>query len=213
MRLFDFIGSLVCHQKQERILWIGGHYLPVCARDTGILSGFVLGYVLLFSLRRKKAKGPPDLYLSLAMMLPLWVDSFGQLFGFWTSTNDLRLITGLLFGTAVAPWLIYALSLSPLKGKIPVIGTLQPETAALDDKDSWFGARALLTGIVLSFILFVTIRSLVGSELPLFYWILSCLIMGGIIWHLFVLPPILLLATLRRLFHKRDHSSLDFDAS
>jgi len=204
VKFFDFIGSLFCHQRPDRTLSIGGHYLPVCARDTGVFVGLLLGYLSLVFLRNREAKGPPDLYVSSAMTLPLWVDSFGQLFGFWTSTNDLRLITGLLFGTALAPLLIYTLSMSPLKGKIPIISTLQPRITILDDKDSWFDVKALFSGIILSVILFIAIRSIVGSELSLFYWILAIVIMGGIVWHFFVLPPMLLLAALARLFHKKE---------
>ena len=201
--LFNFIGSLVCHRRPDRTLWIGGHYLPVCARDTGAFVGLLLGYIMLLFLRRKQAKGPPNLYLSLVMMLPLWVDSFGQLFGFWTSTNYLRLITGLLFGAALAPMLVYALSLSPLKGKIPLIKNIGPKTAVLDDKDSWFDAKALCTSITLSVILFIAIIAIAGSEFPLFYWTLSITIITGIIWHFFVLPPLLLIVTLRKLFRKK----------
>jgi uncharacterized membrane protein len=201
--LFNFIGSLVCHQRPDRTLWIGGHYLPVCARDTGTFVGLLLGYIMLLFLRRKEAKGPPNLYVSLVMMLPLWVDSFGQLFGFWTSTNYLRLITGLLFGAALAPMLVYALSLSALKGKIPLIKNIGPKTAVLDDNDSWFDAKALCISITLSVILFIAIIGIAGSEFPLFYWMLSITIITGIIWHFFVLPSLLLILALRKLFRKK----------
>jgi len=201
--LFNFIGSLVCHQRPDRTLWIGGHYLPVCARDTGTFVGLLLGYIMLLFLRRKEAKGPPNLYVSLVMMLPLWVDSFGQLFGFWTSTNYLRLITGLLFGAALAPMLVYALSLSALKGKIPLIKNIGPKTAVLDDNDSWFDAKALCISITLSVILFIAIIAIAGSEFPLFYWMLSITIITGIIWHFFVLPSLLLILALRKLFRKK----------
>ena len=201
--LFNFIGSLVCHRRPDRTLWIGGHYLPVCARDTGAFVGLLLGYVMLLFLRRKEAKGPPNLYVSLIMMLPLWVDSFGQLFGLWTSTNYLRLITGLLFGAALAPMLVYALSLSPLKGRIPLIRKIEPETAVLDNKNSWFDAKALCISIALSVILFTAIIAVTGSEFPLFYWTLSIPIIAGVVWHFFVLPPLLLIVALRKLFRKK----------
>ncbi|MFZ1038465.1 MAG: DUF2085 domain-containing protein, partial [Candidatus Bathyarchaeia archaeon] len=139
----------------------------------------------------------------LVMMLPLWVDSFGQLFGLWTSTNYLRLITGLLFGVAPAPMLVYALSLSPLKGRIPLIRNIEPETAVLDNKNSWFDAKALCINIALSVIFFTAIIAVTGSEFPLFYWTLSIPIIAGIVWHFFVLPPLLLIVALRKLFRKK----------
>jgi len=198
VRLFNFIGSLVCHQRPERTLWIGGHYLPVCARDTGALIGLSLGYGLILFLRKKGAKGPPHLYVTLVMLLPMLIDSFAQLFGFWTSTNDVRLLTGLLFGTALAPMLVYMLTLSPLNGKIPVLKRLQPDTADLDDKNSWLDAKALVVGTALSLVLFLVIRGLVGSEFAFFYWLLSVPTMAGIVWHVFVLPPLLLVAALSK---------------
>src|SRR5512136_2599421 len=105
IRILNFLGSLVCHQIQERTLEVGGHYLPVCSRDTGAYVGLLVGYGLVILFRRKRARGLPNLYLTLPMMLPLLIDSFSQLLGFWTSTPDIRLLTGLLFGTAMAPLL------------------------------------------------------------------------------------------------------------
>jgi len=203
IQIFDFIGRLVCHQKEERTLFIGGHFLPVCARDTGGLIGLLLGYALLFFLRKKRAKGPPNLYVSFAMTLPLLLDSFGQLFGLWESTNDVRLITGLLFGTALSPLLVYALALSPLEGKIPLLKNLEPEAAVLDDRDSWFGAKALTIGAVLSVVLFAVVRSLVGSEFALFYWVLSVPIIIEIVLHFMVLPLLLLVAAIARFIKRR----------
>jgi uncharacterized membrane protein len=201
IQFFNLIGSLVCHQKPERTLWVGGHYLPVCARDTGACIGLLLGYALLFSLRKKNAKGPPNLYVTLAMMIPLLIDSFGQAFGLWTSTNDIRLITGLLFGTALAPLLVYVLSLSTF-GKIPFLKNLMVKNATLDDKNSWFDARVLLVGIICSVILFLAIESIVGSSFQLLYWVLSIPVIAMIIWHGFLLPPILLILALDKLLHR-----------
>lgn len=203
IRVFNFIGSLVCHQRSERTLWVGGQYLPVCARCTGGYIGFLLGYALLPFFRRNRAKGPPNLYVSLAMTLPLLLDSFGQLFGLWVSTNDVRLITGLLFGSALSPLLVYALTLSPLKGKVPLLKNLEPEAAVLDDRDSWFDAKALGIGIMLSVVLFAVVRSLVGSEFALFYWVLSVPIIIEIVSHFTVLPLLLLAATIARFIKKR----------
>lgn len=203
IQLFNFMGSLVCHQKPERTLWIGGHYLPVCARDTGAFAGLFLGYAILLFWRKKEAKGPPNLYMSLTMMLPLWIDSFGQLFGFWVSTNDSRLLTGLLFGTALAPWLIYALSLSPVSGEIPIVRGIQPETASLDEKDSWLDAKAMFYGVLLSGLSFVAVRSIVHSEFSLLYWMLSIPIIAGIILHFFTLPLLLLTAVFRKVKMQR----------
>ncbi|MEM2571437.1 MAG: DUF2085 domain-containing protein, partial [Thermoproteota archaeon] len=168
IRFFNLIGNLVCHQKPDRTLCIGGSYLPVCARCTGAYLGFLLGYVLVPFLSDKKAKGPPNLYVSLILTLPLWIDSIGQTLGFWISTNDIRLITGLLFGVSLAPLLVYALSILP-SSNIPVLKRIKPETAVLDEKDSWFNLKAQAISILLSIMLFLTIRMITFFNFPVFY--------------------------------------------
>ncbi|MBO3800383.1 MAG: DUF2085 domain-containing protein [Candidatus Brockarchaeota archaeon] len=190
--LFNFIGSLVCHQRPDRTLWIGGNYLPVCARCTGAYLGLLLGYVLIPFLSNKEARGPPNLYLSLVLILPLWIDSIGQMLGFWSSTNDARLITGILFGVSLSPLLIYVLSLSSFSNRIPVLKRIKPEIAVLDEKNSWFNLKAQALSILLSGILFLTIRLMVGHDFSIFYWVVSTPIIFGIVLHFIVLPILLL---------------------
>jgi len=196
IRVFNFLGGLVCHQRPERTLWVGGRYLPVCARDIGAYIGLVLGYALILSMRKKEAEGPPHLHATLLMVLPLMVDSIGQALGLWTSTNDLRLMTGLLFGAAIAPLLVYALSLPATKGRVPIMRKVQPQNAILDSKDYWLDAKALGIGVAISVVLFLAIRSLDGSQFPLFYWLLSVPTVAMIIGHFFVLPLLLIVGLL-----------------
>jgi uncharacterized membrane protein len=203
IRFFNLIGSLICHQRKDRTLWVGGHYLPVCARDTGAFIGLLLGYVVVLFLRRKEAKGPPNLYLTLAMMLPMLVDSFLQALGFWTSTNDLRLITGLLFGSALAPLLVYALSLFTFKRRIPILHNILVENPILDNKDSWLSAKALLLTVVFAGTLFLAVKSVAGSDFYLFYWILSIPIVAVIISHAFILPPLLIALGIDKLLNRQ----------
>lgn len=198
IKFYDFMGSLVCHQIPERTLWVGGHHLPVCARDTGAFLGLLLGYTMLLSLRRKEAKGPPNLILTLAMLLPMLVDSLGQMLGFWISTNDIRLITGLLFGVALAPFLIYVISLAPFGSKVPIIKKILVKDANVDDGDACLGLRELGLGILLSGVLFVGVKLVVNSDFSLFYWVLSTPLVAVIIWHIFVLPLVLLVAVLKK---------------
>ncbi|MDH7564345.1 MAG: DUF2085 domain-containing protein [Candidatus Bathyarchaeota archaeon] len=200
-RLFDFFGSLVCHQLRERTLFIGGRYLPVCARDTGAFLGLLIGYMLVFAFRRKEAKGPPNLYMILGMTLPLVLDGFGQALGFWASTNDVRLFTGFLFGAALAPMLVYALSLSSLKD-MAVVKRFIPQDAVLDDEMSWLSAKALSLGVVISMALFAAVRLLDGSENEFFYWIISTPIVSGIIAHFFILPVLLCSAYIKKLLSR-----------
>jgi len=190
--LFNFIGSLVCHQLPERTLWVGGHYLPVCARDTGAYIGLLLGYSLL-TMRRKRAPGPPNLLMTLLMLAPMIVDAGTQWIGFRTSTNEVRLITGLLFGTALAPLLVYTFSLIPTSRRIPVLKELLPETAELDSKDPWLSNRSIIIGFLMAVAFYFVISSLAGSSNIIFYWSLTLLIVPSVVWHIFLLPIIILI--------------------
>lgn len=196
INFFNFIGSLVCHQRLERTLVVGGYHLPVCARDTGAFIGLDMGYITLLFLRNKDARGPPSLLLTLVMIVPLYVDSIGQFLGFWTSNNDLRLFTGILFGMSLAPFFVYTLSLFFFKGKIPLLRRVQPKNADLSARDSWFSAKAIGVNMVISILLFISIRSIVNSEFYVFYWLLSIPIILGVVWHFLILLPLLVVITL-----------------
>jgi len=190
--LFNFIGRLVCHQLPERTLWVGGHYLPVCARDTGAYLGLLLGYFLL-PLRRKEACGPPSLWITSLMVMPMIVDAGTQWIGLRTSTNELRLITGLLFGIALAPLLVYLLSVVPSSKKVPILRNFLPKTAELDSKNRWLNHWALGIGSLIAVASFFVIDSVVGSSNLLFYWSLSSLVIVSVIWHIFLLPIFLII--------------------
>ena len=201
IEIFNWIGSLVCHQIQDRTLQIGGVYLPVCARDTGIYLGFLIGYSLL-PLRNKRAHGPPNLYVTLAMVLPLIGDVATQISGLRVSTNDIRLVSGLLFGTALSPFLIYLLPIVPLSYKIPIIRSLIPEKVEVDSKISWMNGKTLVFGLILDVAFFIIIRLIGRSGNFIFYWMLSIPIVGSIILHIFILPIFLVISLVSFLFKK-----------
>ncbi len=188
LNFFETTGSLVCHQIPERTLWIGGRYLPVCARDTGAYLGFYIGYLMLH-FRNKKATGPPNLWITLSMMIPLVVDGITQLFGFRASTNDLRLITGLLFGASIIPFLIYLLSMLSSVRRLKLIRTILPIQTELDNlKNSWIGYRAFTVGLTLVVVLFFGIKAITGLNNNIFYWLVSSLTLISIISHIVILP-------------------------
>lgn len=198
LSLFNFIGHLVCHQLPERTLFVGGHYLPVCARDTGGYLGLLLGYFLL-PLRRKEACGPPNLWITFLMVLPMIVDAGTQWIGLRTSTNELRMMTGLLFGIALAPLLVYLLSIVPSSKRVPILRNFLPKTVELDSKNHWLNNWALGIGSLIAVASFFIINSVVGSVNPLFYWSISSLIIISVIWHIFLLPIFLIILFLLNL--------------
>jgi uncharacterized membrane protein len=192
LSLFNFIGRLVCHQFPDRTLFVGGHYLPVCARDTGAYLGLLLGYSLL-PLRKKEACGPPNLWIISLMVIPMIVDAGTQWIGLRTSTNELRLITGLLFGIALAPLLVYLLSIVKASKRVPILRNFLPKTTELDSKNHWLNDWTLGIGSLLAVASFFFINSVVGSVNSLFYWPLSSLIIISVVWHIFLLPVFLII--------------------
>ncbi len=190
---FNFVGHVVCHQIPERTLWIGGRYLPVCSRDTGAYLGLCIGYLLL-PLRKKDAYGPPNLWITFFMVVPMIVDAATQTLGVRTSTNELRLITGLIFGVALAPFLVYLVSLVPLSRKLPIVQGFLPKSVRLDDKEPWLNSQSLGLGLLMAVALFFAVNSVVGSTSPIFYWLLSPLIVCSVVWHIFLLPLFLALS-------------------
>jgi len=193
--ILNYIGHLVCHQIPERTLWIGGRYLPVCARDTGVYLGFYIGYLLL-PMRRKEACGPPNLWITLFMIAPMIVDAATQWIGLRTSTNELRLLTGLLFGAALVPFLVYLLAQIPTSRRLPILRNFLPKSVKLDDKNSWLNYQALGFGLLTAVALFFLINSVIGSTNHFFYWLLSSLIIISIVLHIFLLPIFLAISFL-----------------
>ena len=108
--------SKVCHQLPERSFFIAGHPFAVCARCTGLYSGFtvaLLAYPLIGSLKRTTA--PPRKWLFLAA-LPLAVDFSLTFFGIWANTHSSRLLTGALLGSVAAFYVMPGVSDLALRG-------------------------------------------------------------------------------------------------
>lgn len=89
-------GDALCHQREERSLYLNGNQLPFCSRCTALWVGMVFGVGFMFFL-------PLSLNERFLLVLflgftPLVIDGVGQLFGFWESTNIIRMITGGIAG-------------------------------------------------------------------------------------------------------------------
>ena len=74
--------------------------------------------------------------------------------------------------------------------------SLFPRRVELGDKDSWLSPKAFGLGLPLTIALFFGISLISGLENPLFYWVLSPLIIASVIWHIFLLPSLLLALSL-----------------
>jgi len=100
------LGYGLCHQLPERSFFGGGIQVPVCARDTGIYIGFVVSLALIGLLHRpnrpKEFPGIAGFVAIILMITVMGIDGVSSYGGFRTTTNDLRLITGILAGFAMA---------------------------------------------------------------------------------------------------------------
>lgn len=100
-----WLGFGLCHQLPERSFFGGGLQVPVCARDTGIYVGFVLSLALIALLDRgRRRSGLPAwslLVLGGAMVAAMAWDGVTSYAGLRSTTNDIRLATGLMTGWAL----------------------------------------------------------------------------------------------------------------
>lgn len=94
-------GDMVCHQSAGRSFTINGSQMPICARDTSIITGIFIG-LLLFESKRIRARSLNRKMLLLAALLIF------AAFAEWLSERllhvnpaDLRIITGVIAGIGV----------------------------------------------------------------------------------------------------------------
>ncbi len=97
-RLYSFF-STVCHQIDARSVHLFGHKLAVCARCTGIYTGFLAGSIV--SAFRPAGKGNPAVWWS-AGLLPRAVDVILDITHIHSSSVLFRLATGGFFGIVAA---------------------------------------------------------------------------------------------------------------
>ena len=101
-----------------------GWKMAFCERDLAIYVGLLV--VGLLYARNRDLK-PSGFGLYGALILPMAVDGFTQLFGWRESTWELRVVTGLLFGLASA-WLVLP-RLDASFGLQPAASPYAPEAA------------------------------------------------------------------------------------
>lgn len=120
-RVVYSLGDYNCHQKSSRSYYLNENQLPVCSRDTGLAIGFVFGSLLfviaipyedplrmlltpilrerVFSMSKKVVITISITFIAV-FMLPMAADGLIQGLTAYESTNTIRIITGILFGTA-----------------------------------------------------------------------------------------------------------------
>ncbi|WP_289138715.1 DUF2085 domain-containing protein [uncultured Brevibacillus sp.] len=85
-----FLSFIPCHRLPSRSIYLNGKPFPLCARCMAILLGYVFLPVLFLL--------PLPFYVGFLLQLPMLMDGLSQ-YGKWReSTNQIRIITGLLSG-------------------------------------------------------------------------------------------------------------------
>ncbi len=149
------ITSLVCHQAPSRTLVLAGTLMPLCARCTGIYSGFLVGalyQVLLFDRGGTRLPGTSISLTSLGLILLLAVDGVASRLGASLPGNSTRLLLGLLGGFSIS-----LLAVPLLNRFVRVSGTDGPVIR---------GWKPYLRGLILIAVLFAA--HFVGSRAPLY---------------------------------------------
>lgn len=173
-KLYATVHGLVA---QKHNVSLGGNELPVCARNLGIYSSFVLSVAYLFARGRGRAAALPP--RPILLMLGL----FGLSMGFdgvnslledsgraylYTPRNDLRTITGVLFGI----------------GMTSIILAIFNQSLRADaERDTPVLTWGELGGLLLFNGLFVVAAH---SGLGLFYWPIALFSVGSLVGELFV---------------------------
>jgi uncharacterized membrane protein len=97
----------LCHGIAERCLTVWGAVMPICARCTALYLGLLAGLLVFWMLPRTRETTARRVMFAAA--LPMAIDGLSQATGLRTSTNELRIITGLLAGSAFGWWVLTAI--------------------------------------------------------------------------------------------------------
>jgi uncharacterized membrane protein len=103
---YRWVGFAVCHQLPERTIFVQSGPLPICARDTGIYIGFAVSYLALVLMHRDRpTEMPPKWFIVLCGLFVtiMALDGLTSYAGLRPTTNDIRLLTGLLAGFSLPP--------------------------------------------------------------------------------------------------------------
>jgi len=157
--VFRWVGYGLCHQLPERSLFSGGYQLPVCARDTGIYAGFAIALLVIVLLERGRRPSEiprPWLVVVGALFLTtMGLDGISSYAGWRSTTNDLRLMTGLLAG--------YSLTLAV----VPMINGQMWRTLSRTRLLEGWRAGVWLLSLVPAFVLLRWVLPLTGLLYPL----------------------------------------------
>ncbi len=123
IRGIDYRLQMIVHGvcAQAHYLYLGDIPLPLCARNSGIYSGFLGSLLFLFGIGRGRAAKLPPLAISIVLVLgalSMVADGFNSLlldvggYNLYTPHNELRVVTGLLAGAAIGVFMVLIFNLA-----------------------------------------------------------------------------------------------------
>lgn len=105
------LGFSICHQLEERTISMGVLPLFVCARCSGIYIGYLIGLIFLLVWGNRRASLLPPKLMTIVTILFIVFLAFDGLSSYANlrqTTNEIRLLSGLLCGIAIAVFLLAA---------------------------------------------------------------------------------------------------------
>ncbi len=171
----------ICAQQHN--IFFGNMQFPICARNSGIYSSFLITTVYLWAIGRGRAGRVPPWSISailLAFVAIMAVDGFNSLFVdlglpyFYTPRNSLRTLTGMGMGVGIAVMLLLILNTTLRKN--------------VDDQQPALKNLVELGGVLL--INFLVLVALYGN-LELLFWPLAFISFFGIVGVLYLVNVLL----------------------
>ena len=102
-----FLNQYLFHWSPDKAIFIGGQTISWDARCAGIYIGYGLGglYHVFVTKRTNMLPPIPILLIILFLFLPLFLDVFSLVLDIRRPSNNVRYLTGLMFGYALSVFL------------------------------------------------------------------------------------------------------------
>lgn len=195
-KLYTFVHGIVAH---EHNVFLAGKPLPLCARNLGLYTSFLLTmFFLWFSNRRLAGKASPQTIslLLFSFFCAMTFDGFNSMFAqiswphLYEPRNSLRIITGIGTGIAFAVAIFFMFNWALQK-------ELDQEQFVLSDWQD-LGKILLLNSLILV---------IVYGKITLLYWplaLISVLGITGMLFSAFLLPSSIFLGYSRSITNFRE---------
>ena len=186
----DAVGFAICHRIDGRSFHIHDRQLPLCARDTGIYLGALVGFVVVGAAGRSRAgKMPPTAIMAtlMAFIFIMAVDGLNSYSHFFESTprlytprNWLRLVTGTFHGLALSSLVYPVLNMTLWQNveRRPTIANFKE-----------LGGLALICAVIIGLVLL---------EVPLILYPLAILSTLGVVMMLTAVNTMVTVILMRR---------------